>query len=142
MDLQSYIKSYPRNQRSSIRTEIAKAHKVSEVTVRAWANKTRGHPYTLEAVTLTESLTGGQVTRYDLRPEIFGSQAPGSDQPDGAADTPADEANPGSSSESSVDADTRGDNDDGYTAMTPGCDYFGCNIAAAPATPTRDVLFL
>lgn len=72
MDLQTYIKSFPRNQRTSIRTQLAQAHGVSEVTVRAWANLTRRHPYTLNAIMITERVTGNQVTRHDLRPEIFG----------------------------------------------------------------------
>jgi len=72
MDLQAYIKSFPRDQRTSIRRKIAQAHGVSEVTVRAWANTTRRHPYTLAAIEITEQITQGIVTRYDLRPEIFG----------------------------------------------------------------------
>lgn len=73
MDLHSYIKSFPRNQRSTVRAKLADAHGVSEVTVRAWANSTRRHPYTLEALQITEDITGGIVTRHDLRPEIFGA---------------------------------------------------------------------
>lgn len=72
MDLQSYIQSFPRSQRTMIRTKLANAHGVSEVTVRAWANNTRRHPYTLKAVEITELLTEGRVTRVDLRPEIYG----------------------------------------------------------------------
>lgn len=75
MDLQGYIQSFPRNERSEIRNKLAAAHGVSEVTIRAWANKTRRHPYTLVAVQLTEQLTSGQVTRHELRPEIFGASA-------------------------------------------------------------------
>ncbi|MBX2878941.1 MAG: helix-turn-helix domain-containing protein [Granulosicoccus sp.] len=74
MDLQTYIKSFPRNQRAMVRAKLADAHGVSEVTVRAWANSTRRHPYTLAALKITEDVTGGIVTRYDLRPEIFGSE--------------------------------------------------------------------
>ncbi len=72
MDLQAYIKSFPRDQRTPIRRKIAEAHGVSEVTVRAWANTTRRPPYTLAAIEITEQVTQGTVTRYDLRPEIFG----------------------------------------------------------------------
>ncbi len=72
MDLQTYIKSFPRNERTAIRNRLADAHGVSEVTIRAWANKTRKHPYTLVAVKLTEQVTDGRVTRQELRPEIFG----------------------------------------------------------------------
>jgi len=75
MDLQSYIKSFPRNQRANVRAKLAEAHGVSEVTVRAWANHTRRHPYTLKAVEITESITEGKVTRGELRPEIYGSSS-------------------------------------------------------------------
>lgn len=73
MDLSSYIRSYPRHQRSHIRTMLARGHGVSEVTVRAWANGTRRHPCTLAAVKITEQYTQGRVTRFDVRPDIFGS---------------------------------------------------------------------
>lgn len=43
-----------------VRRDIADAHGVSEVTVRAWVNGTRKHPYTLSAFEITESVTGGQ----------------------------------------------------------------------------------
>lgn len=72
MDLQTYIKSFPRNQRTNVRNQLAEAHGVSEVTVRAWANLTRRHPYTLTAIEITERVTGQKVSRHDLRPEIFG----------------------------------------------------------------------
>jgi DNA-binding transcriptional regulator YdaS (Cro superfamily) len=73
MDLREFIKSYPRAKRMSVRRMIADAHGVAEVTVRAWANGNRNHPYKLSAVRTTESVTGGRVTRHDLRPDIFGS---------------------------------------------------------------------
>lgn len=72
MELREFIDSYPRQQRSEIRREIARAHQVSEVTVRAWANGNRRHPCTLKAIEITEQLTAGRVTRHDLRPDIFG----------------------------------------------------------------------
>ena len=80
MDLQSYIKSFPRNKRAMIRTKLAEAHGVSEVTVRAWANNTRRHPYTLKAVEITELVTEGQVTREELRPEIYGNSPSDTEQ--------------------------------------------------------------
>lgn len=76
MDLRSYVNSFPRNQRASVRHQLAQAHGVSEVTVRAWANQTRRHPYTLVAIEITERVTDHQVTRQDLRPEIFGEPKP------------------------------------------------------------------
>ncbi len=54
------------------RQMIADAHGVSEVTVRAWANGTRNHPFRLKSITITESVTAGKVTRHDLRPDVFG----------------------------------------------------------------------
>lgn len=74
MDLQSYIKSYPRHKRMKVRKALARAHNVSEVTIRSWANGTRKHPYTLSAVETTERLTENRVTRFDLRPDVFGLQ--------------------------------------------------------------------
>ena len=72
MELREFIYSFPRQQRGAIRRELARAHSVSEVTVRAWANGNRKHPCTLKAMEITEQLTAGRVTRYDLRPDIFG----------------------------------------------------------------------
>ena len=59
-----------------VRQRIANAHGISEVTVRAWANGNRKHPYSLSAVEITEAITDNKVTRYDLRPDIFGHTEP------------------------------------------------------------------
>ncbi|MCK5498347.1 MAG: helix-turn-helix domain-containing protein [Gammaproteobacteria bacterium] len=72
MDLQEYLNLFPRSQRVAVRTEIAKSHGVTEVTVRSWANGSRRHPFIKEAIEMTERLTSGKVSRYDLRPDIFG----------------------------------------------------------------------
>lgn len=72
MDLREYMNTYPRNQRKAARLRMAKAHAVAEVTVRSWANGSRKHPFTRRALEITERLTEGKVTRYDLRPDIFG----------------------------------------------------------------------
>ena len=74
MHLREFISSFPRSERTTVRGRIAKAHGVSEVTVRAWANGNRNHPYRLAAIEATETVTGGKVTRYDLRPDIFGAR--------------------------------------------------------------------
>ncbi len=74
MDLQSYIRSYPRRDRMRIREKLAEAHGVSEVTVRSWANGTRNHPCTLNAIKITERITQHKVSRFGLRPDIFGKQ--------------------------------------------------------------------
>jgi DNA-binding transcriptional regulator YdaS (Cro superfamily) len=76
MDLQSYIRSFPRRQRMAIRRRIGQAHGVSEVTVRSWANGARKHPCSLHAITITERITNNSVTRFDLRPDIFGRKEP------------------------------------------------------------------
>jgi len=73
LDLREFIDSFARGQRMNVRRRIAQAHGVAEVTVRAWANGTRNHPFTLSSVRITESFTGGKVTRYELRPDIFGA---------------------------------------------------------------------
>ncbi len=74
MELREFIDSFSRHDRQAIRQMIADAHGVSEVTVRSWVNGTRKHPYSLSALEITEAVTGGRVTRYDLRPDIFGEQ--------------------------------------------------------------------
>ena len=73
MDLRSYINSYPRRERMTVRMALARAHEVSEVTVRSWANGTRKHPCVLSAIEITERLTDYRVTRFDLRPDVFGT---------------------------------------------------------------------
>lgn len=72
MDLQEYLDSFPRSERAAVREAIASAHGVTEVTVRSWANGTRRHPCTKAAVEITEMVTAGVVTRYELRPDVFG----------------------------------------------------------------------
>ncbi len=72
MDLQEYINLFPRSQRVAVRTKIANHHGVSESTIRSWANGSRRHPCVKEAMEMTERLTDGKVSRYDLRPDIFG----------------------------------------------------------------------
>ena len=75
MDLRSYINAFPRYERKKIRAALAQAHEVSEVTIRSWANGNRKHPCKLSAIEITERLTGYQVTRFDVRPDVFGPQA-------------------------------------------------------------------
>ena len=73
MTLEEYINEHPRYERREVRQLLASAHKVSETTVRSWANGTRKHPCTLNSIEITERITNLKVTRFDLRPEIFGS---------------------------------------------------------------------
>ena len=72
MNLKAFFDAFPRGKRGVERKRFAELHKVSEVTVRSWANGTRRHPCSLESVRRTEDFTGFKVTRYDLRPDIFG----------------------------------------------------------------------
>jgi len=72
MNLQEYFNLFPRSQRVAVRTEIARSHGVTEVTVRSWANGSRRHPFIKEAIEITERFTSGKVSRYDLRPDVFG----------------------------------------------------------------------
>lgn len=71
MELREFIESHPRSQRAQLRRRIAAAHGIAEVTVRSWANGQRKHPCSLAAVRITERVTEGLVTRYDLRPDVF-----------------------------------------------------------------------
>jgi len=73
MTLQEYIHSFPKDERMTLRQTLAYAHGVSETTVRSWANGLRKHPPILKAIEITERITNQQVTRYDLRPEVFGN---------------------------------------------------------------------
>ena len=82
MDLREYIDAFPREERMEIRSMIAYAHGVSEVTVRAWANGTRKHPCSMSALDITEAATGGRVTRQRLRPDIFGPEDGGEKKED------------------------------------------------------------
>lgn len=74
MELSEFIRSYPRQLRSRVRQRLAAAHGISEVTVRSWANGQRRHPCRLAAIEITERFTEGRVTRYDLRPDVFGEK--------------------------------------------------------------------
>lgn len=75
MRLGDYINRFPKDERRGIRERIATAHRVSEVTVRSWANGSRRHPYDLESVRKTEKVTGQAVTRYDVRPDVYRREA-------------------------------------------------------------------
>lgn len=85
MTLKEFIGRIPYGQRGAFRRRLAKAHSVSFETVRKWENfpppvtwseekvrdMTRVHPANVEAILLTEEMTGCEVTRFDLRPDIF-----------------------------------------------------------------------
>jgi DNA-binding transcriptional regulator YdaS (Cro superfamily) len=67
MDLKTYC------HRDGSRTKaIAEACGVSPQAVRHWANGTRKPPCDREQVERIEAVTNYQVTRHDLRPDVFG----------------------------------------------------------------------
>jgi Putative antitoxin of bacterial toxin-antitoxin system, YdaS/YdaT len=75
MQLKAWVNSHPTAERRLLRESIARAMGVSEVAVRHWVNGIRRVPGT-HCIPL-ELLTGRQVTRYELRPDIFGKPPEG-----------------------------------------------------------------
>lgn len=73
MNLKTFISTIPIGQKNRFRRLLAEAHGVTFQAVRHWEDGRRTHPHTLEKVKITERLTNGAVTRYDLHPDIFGS---------------------------------------------------------------------
>lgn len=85
MQLGQYISSLPRGQRQEFRQKLADAHQVSVGLVRMWENspapvewnsekvakQSRKHPPEIRKVEITEQMTGGAVSRSDLRPDCF-----------------------------------------------------------------------
>lgn len=85
MLLRDYLRGLPYGVRSHFREQMAREHGVSASLVRKWENdpapsdwpqekrraQVRKHPAALAAIEITERLTGGAVTRYDLRPECW-----------------------------------------------------------------------
>lgn len=72
MNLNTYICQFPREQRHAVRKRIADAHSVAVNTVTGWSTGWRKHPATLTAVETTEAVTDHQVTRHDVRPDVYG----------------------------------------------------------------------
>jgi DNA-binding transcriptional regulator YdaS (Cro superfamily) len=70
MQLREWINSHAITERRGVRESIARALGVSEVAVRHWMNGIRRVPGN-QCIPL-ERLTGRHVTRYELRPDIFG----------------------------------------------------------------------
>lgn len=69
MELRAYLNTWPRNERRRVRQAIANDLGVTEFTVFHWENGTRRTP--AERVLAIEKATGGKVTRYELRPDIY-----------------------------------------------------------------------
>lgn len=86
MRLGDYIRGLPRGQRQNFRAQLASAHNRSIALIRKWehwppppewtkeqvSQMACRHPGDIESVGITEQLTGFEVTRRDLRPEIWG----------------------------------------------------------------------
>lgn len=85
MLLRDFVKALPYGERKPFRERLASEHGVSVSLVRMWENnpapsewdadkrrkQVRKHPADLVAIEKTESMTGNQVTRFDLRPECW-----------------------------------------------------------------------
>lgn len=86
MKLGDYVKGLPAASRGGFRQLLAERHGCSVSLVRKWecspppsswdqkkiSSMSRRHPADLAAIRITEEMTGGMVTRSDLRPEIWG----------------------------------------------------------------------
>lgn len=70
MQLKEWVNSHDPAARRAIREHIARTLGVSECAVRHWMSGIRRVPGVL-CIRL-ERLTGRAVTRYELRPDIFG----------------------------------------------------------------------
>ena len=85
MHLSDYVAGLPRGDRQLFRERLALAHECSVSLVRKWEGwpappewtcekvkaMARKHPAELDAIEITELMTNGKVTRYDLRPELW-----------------------------------------------------------------------
>lgn len=86
MRLGDYVKSLPFYSRGQFRLGLAERHGCSVSLVRKWEHyptptdwdqskssvMSRKHPADLASMKITEEMTEGAVTRFDLRPEIWG----------------------------------------------------------------------
>ena len=75
MDLKTWFDQAPKTKRATLIKNYAAAQNITVSTARSRANGHRGHPTDLSSVEITEDFTGGEVTRHDLHPEIFGPPA-------------------------------------------------------------------
>lgn len=69
MELNTYINTWPRHERRRVIRVIAGHLGVTESAVRHWISGIRRIP--AERVLAVEHATGGEVTRYELRPDIY-----------------------------------------------------------------------
>lgn len=73
MKLRDWVEKQPNSVEA--RKAIAEACDLTEPAVRHWCNGTRSVP--ARRCLAIEEATGGKVTRYDLRPDIFGTPPKG-----------------------------------------------------------------
>lgn len=69
MNLRTWVNSHPSGRPAVARAELADKLGVTEVAVRHWVNRNRR--VTAERVPAIEAATEGQVTRHDLRPDLW-----------------------------------------------------------------------
>lgn len=77
MTLADYIKSFPRKQRMALRQIIASQLGISEVYVRSMCNGHKKIPGKY-AISI-ERLTAGMVSRYSIAPELYPTEAEGTE---------------------------------------------------------------
>lgn len=68
----SILRTY-RQQKGLSAADFAKSLGIAEVTLRSLENGTR--VITAERAAEIEDKTGGEITRHDLRPDLFGERA-------------------------------------------------------------------
>lgn len=73
MNLDAWIKNHPREKRVEVRESLAKKLGVSESYVRSMVNGNRTIP--AEFAIPIENATGGQVTRHEIRPDLYPKSA-------------------------------------------------------------------
>jgi len=70
MTLDDYIQGHPRPMRRDIIEKLALLHGCSVSAVYSWQKKGFHPPYNAN-MSITEAFTNQQVTRFDLRPDVF-----------------------------------------------------------------------
>lgn len=73
MNLNEYIKSFPKNERQQVRVDLANSIGVAETTIRSWANRNRSPNY-LRLDSIVKA-TKGKVKKRALLQEFFSKAA-------------------------------------------------------------------
>ena len=69
--LKRFYLSLSESERKAFMERMSKEHKRDFRTINAWLNGTRSHPPQKEHIHTTLVISGGQLTREDIRPDIF-----------------------------------------------------------------------